>query len=163
MNRWFLSCDFHTLSFMQARLQFPFAFRRIQSLQLLPPAHPCFLACAFWLLWAQLLSARPSLSFVSFLLASGYSASCSSFQLSSRFSSQRLSGAQRFLSSPLSFPLFPAWFPMPSFRFCLLSIPVLFPFVLPCFAPAAVRQVLISRFHSRCFSITSAFFRSLPL
>ena len=52
MNRWFLSCDFHTLSFMQARLQFPFAFRRIQSLQLLPPAHPCFLACAFWLLWA---------------------------------------------------------------------------------------------------------------
>ena len=107
------------------------------------------------------LSARPSLSFVRFFLASGYSASCSSFQLSSRFSSQRLSGAQRFLSSPLSFPLFPTWFPMSSFRFCLLSFSVLFPFALPCFAPAAVRQVLISRFHSRCFSMTSAFFRSL--
>ena len=37
---------------------------------------------------------------------------------------------------------------MHSFRFCLLSFPVLFPFVLPCLAPAAVRQVLIFRFHS---------------
>ena len=109
------------------------------------------------------LSARPSLSFVRFLLASGYSASCSSFQLSSRFSSQRLSGAPRFLSSPRSFPFRHDWFPIRFFRFCLLSFPVLFPFVLPCFAPAAVRQVLISRFHSRCSSMASAFFRSLPL
>ena len=51
------------------------------------------------------LSARPSLSFVRFYLASGYSASCSSFQLSSRFSSQRLPVAPRFLSSPWLFPL----------------------------------------------------------
>ena len=44
-------------------------------------------------------SAWPSLSFVRFYLASGYSASCSSFQLSSRFSSQRLPGAPSVLSS----------------------------------------------------------------
>ena len=50
------------------------------------------------------LSARPSLSFVRFYLASGYSASCSSFQLSTRLSSQRLPGAHRFLSSPLFSP-----------------------------------------------------------
>ena len=37
-----------------------------------------------------------------------------------------------------------------------------FPFVLPCFTPAAVRQVLTSRSHSRCFSVTFAFFRPLP-
>ena len=37
---------------------------------------------------------------------------------------------------------------MHTFRFCLLSIPVLFPFALPCFTPAAVRQVLTFRFHS---------------
>ena len=52
-------------------------------------------------------SARPSLSFVRFYLASGYSASCSSFPLSSRFSSQRLPGAPSVLSSFRSFPFRP--------------------------------------------------------
>ena len=42
----------HTLLNESLRLQFPFVFCRAQSLQLLPPAHPCFLAFAFWLLWA---------------------------------------------------------------------------------------------------------------
>ena len=52
-----LSCGFHLsvsihLVSCRLRLQFPFVFRRLQSLQLLLPAHPCFLAFAFWLLWA---------------------------------------------------------------------------------------------------------------
>ena len=42
----------HTQLNESFRLQFPFVFRRLQSLQLLLPAHPCFLAFAFWLLWA---------------------------------------------------------------------------------------------------------------
>ena len=52
-------------------------------------------------------SARPTLSFVRFYLASGYSASCSSFQLSSRFSSQRLPGAPSVLSFLRFFPFRP--------------------------------------------------------
>ena len=52
-------------------------------------------------------SARPSLSFVRFYLASGYSASCSSFLLSTRFSSQRLPGAPSVLSFLRSFPFRP--------------------------------------------------------
>ena len=94
-------------------MQSPFSFRRLapafdylgspfsaffRPLLLGFPDHTFVLSFLF-------LSARPSLSFVSFCLASGYSASCSSFQLSSRFSSQRLSGAPRFLSSPWLFPL----------------------------------------------------------
>ena len=93
-------------------MQSPFSFRRLapafdylgspfsaffRPLLLGFPVHTCVLSFFF-------LSARPSHSFVCFCLASGYSASCSSFQLSSRFSSQRLTGAHRFLSSPLFSP-----------------------------------------------------------
>ena len=63
----------------------------------------------------------------------------------------------------------PSVFPLPS---CLVShafLPVLltqlfclFPFVLPCFAPAAVSQVLAFAL-TPAFSIASAFFRPLPL
>ena len=86
---------------------------------------------------------------------------CSSFLLSSRFRLQRLSGAPGFFRPSGLSPSFPIRFPtVPSgsaySAFCW------FPFVLPCFTPAAVRQVLTSRSHSRCFSMTFAFFRPLP-
>ena len=45
------------------RLQFPFVFRQLQSLQMLLLAHPCFLAFAFWLLWAFHSTKFPSLPF----------------------------------------------------------------------------------------------------
>ena len=51
-----LSASTHTVS-CRLRLQFPFVFCQAQSLQLLPLAHPCFLAFAFWLLWALLSTA----------------------------------------------------------------------------------------------------------
>ena len=38
-----------------------------------------------------------------------------------------------------------------------------FPFVLPCFTPAAVSQVITFCFRLRCFSFASAFFRPLLL
>ena len=41
IKRWFQSCDLHTLLNEQFRLQFPFVFRRLQSLQMLLPVHPC--------------------------------------------------------------------------------------------------------------------------
>ena len=60
-----------------------------------------------------------------------------------------------------------AWFPIHFFRFCLLSFPVLFPFVLPSFAPAAVPLVLIlpSAFQLllRCSLMPSVHFRFLPV
>ena len=81
-------------------------------------------------------SAWPSLSFVRFYLAFGYSASCSSFPLSSRFSSQRLSGAPSVLSflrffplpSRLGFPSVPSGSAYLAFLYCFLSS---FPVSLP--------------------------------
>ena len=71
-----------------------------------------------------------------------------------------------FRSSGLS-PSVPAWFPIRFFRFCVLGFPVLFPFVLPRFAPAAVPLVLILpstlRFPLRCSLMPSVPFRSLPV
>ena len=43
IKRWFRSCDLHSLLNESFRLQFPFVFRRIQSLQMLHPVHPCLL------------------------------------------------------------------------------------------------------------------------
>ena len=56
------------------------------------------------------------------------------FSSLSGFASQRLSGAHRFLSSPLSFPFSPGRFPFPSFRFCLLG------FLLVSFRPSLLRS-----------------------
>ena len=64
-------------------------------------------------------------------------------------------------------PSVPAWFPIRFFRFCVLGFPVLFPFVLPSFAPAAVPLVLILpstlRLLFGCLSMPSVRFRSLPV
>ena len=88
------------------------------------------------------LSAWPSLSFVRFYLASGYSASWSSFQLSSRFSSQRLPGAPSVLSFLRSFPFRSASFPV--LRFRLLSVLFFFSALFPVFLTAAPRCSSVS-------------------
>ena len=84
---------------------------------------------------------------------------CSSFQLSSRFSSQRLHGAPLLLSSHRFFPFrYLTGFPFSPFGFAY-SASCLFPFALPCFAPAAVQQVLTFRSPSgvlHCFRILSS-------
>ena len=41
IKRWFPPFGFHTLPGESFRLQFPFVFRRLQSLQMLLPVHPC--------------------------------------------------------------------------------------------------------------------------
>ena len=73
----------------------------------------------------------------------------------------------RFLRPSGFSPSVPAWFPIRFFRFCVLSFPVLFPFVLPRFTPAAVPLVLILpstlRFPLRCSLMPSVPFRSLPV
>ena len=73
----------------------------------------------------------------------------------------------RFFRSSGFSPSVLAWFPIHFFRFCLLSFPVLFPFVLPSFAPAAVPLVLIlpSAFQLllRCSLMPSVHFRFLPV
>ena len=86
---------------------------------------------------------------------SGYSAHCSSFQLSSRFSSQRLPGAPRFLSSSGSFRLTFRLVFRPDLWLLLTQLPVCF---LSSF-PASLPQL----FH-RCspFALTQAFSMALP-
>ena len=73
---------------------------------------------------------------------------------------------QFFRPSGLS-PSVPAWFPIRSFQFCVLSFPVLFPFVLPSLAPAAVPLVLILpstfRLPLGCSLMPSVPFRSRPV
>ena len=98
----------------QLPLQSPFSFRRLApAVDYLGSPFSAFfrpLLLGFPLTLSCLLplsSARPSLSFVRFYLASGYSASCSSFPLSSRFSSQRLTGASSVLSILWFFPFRP--------------------------------------------------------
>ena len=66
---------------------------------------------------------------------------CSSFLLLPVFASQRLPGALRFLSSPLLSPSVLSGFPSISSGSAYLAF-CWFPFVLPCFAPAAVPQVI---------------------
>ena len=149
MNRWFLPFDFHTRSFMQARLQFPFAFRRIQSLQLLPPAHPCFLLSflaslgppfhGFYTASFRLSDPRcfRVLSNTS-VLGSDYSASVSSFPFSSCLS---LTVASSVLRLCFRFRGFPRSF-LPSF-----------PCIIPRFWYSAVRCTLKTE-HCPYFAIT---------
>ena len=94
-------------------------------------------------------SASLPLSFVRFCSASGYSALCfflsvlpvSSFPFFPFLPHSGFLGA----ASPLSLPCFPRSF-LPDFSCILSRFPYLafcwFPFVLPCFAPAAVPQVI---------------------
>ena len=59
------------------------------------------------------------------VLASHYSAFCSSFSTFLPVSASQLASSVLLLSFRSSglFPFFPAWFPVPSFRFCVLGFP----------------------------------------
>ena len=129
------------------------------------PGFPCILS-RFWYSASLYVSFRPSslrshscstsaclplsllafsvplpLSFVRFCFPSGYSAFCVSFPFFPFLPLSGFPGA----ASPLSLPCFPRSF-QPSFPCFLSRFPYLafcwFPFVLPCFAPAAVPQVI---------------------
>ena len=131
----------HTLLNESFRLQFPFVFRRLQSLQLLLPARPCFLFQLSLSFLASLgfhfhgLAPLPLL-----FLTPAVFAPFRSLQfwvlttqplcfLSLFFLSPPHSG---FLSAPISLsllrfsPFFPAWFPVHSFPVPVLSIAVCF-------------------------------------
>ena len=163
----------HTLLDESLRLQFPFVFRRLQSLQLLLPAHPC-------LLLAFPTFSRPSIprliiascplsdprcfSFLSSasVLDSDYSASVLPFLLfpvppHSCFPSARL--RSRFLGFPFLSSLISRAFLPGSCTWLRCS----FLFTLPCFAPTAVPQVLIFRFHFRYFPLPTHFLSSVYL
>ena len=108
-------------------------------------SHSCS-SGAYFRLSPSVFSASRPLSFVRFRSASGYLAFCFFLSFSSRFRLTAAFPVLRFRSRFPSFPLLPglishAFLPVPSTRlFCW------FPFVLPCFAPAAVPQVIPFRF-----------------
>ena len=144
------------------RLQFHFVFRRIQSLQMLHPAHPCLPLSLPTFSGPSIPRAIPAsfplsdprcfgiLSSAS-VLGSDYSASVLPFLLfpvppHSCFPGARL--RSRFLGFPvLSCLISHAFLPGSCTR-----LRCLFPFALPCFAPTAVPQVLAFRF--RFFPLT---------
>ena len=96
------------------------------------------------------------------VLGSDYSASVSSFPVSSRFRLTVAYPALPFRFRFLGFSTFrPAWFPMPSVRLFRTQLRCMFPFALPCFAPTAVPQVLAS-FRSPFGSLLFAFSDPLP-
>ena len=153
------------------RLQFPFVFRRLQSLQLLLPAHPC-----------------PPLSFPTFSGPSIPRLIAASFQLSdprcfSILSSASVLGSD-YSASVLPFLLFPvlphSCFPGARFRSRFLGFPFLsglishaflpgsctrlycsFPFALPVSLPQLFHRCLPSVFTSGIFRFPFAFFRPL--
>ena len=98
-------------------------------------------------------TSKPS-AFASCSSASGYSASCSSFQPSAGSASQWLSQRPGFVFQLFRiFPFLTAWFPVRSFRFRLLSFPV-------CFlsrVPDSLPQLFL-----RCFRSPPPFTASFP-
>ena len=149
----------HTLLNESFRLQFPFVFRRLQSLQLLLPAHPC--PPLSLLAFSGLPLSRPSAASASLsdprcfrllslasVLGSDYSASVSSFPFSSCL---RLTVA----SSVLRF----------CFRFPGLSrsLPPGFPYARPRFRYSAFLYVSFRPSLIRSHSCSSgAYFRLSP-
>ena len=145
----------HTQFHESLRLQFPFVFRRLQSLQLLLPAHPCLPLSppAFsgpsvpHPIGASLplsdLRCFRSLSVAS-VLDSDYSASALPFPF---FLIPPRSG---FLSAPSSLsllrlpPFSPAWFPVRSFPVPVLSDTVRFLSLFPASLPQPFRRCLPS-------------------
>ena len=146
LKRWFQPFGLHPLLNESLRLQFPFVFRRLQSLQLplsdsplsstfvsdfSRPSIPRLIAASFLLSDPRCFSILSSAS----VLDSGYSASVSSFPLSSWL---RLTVASpvhpfcfRFLSFPRSFrPGFP----------CLLSWFFVLGFLYVSFRPSLIRS-----------------------
>ena len=168
----------HTLLNESFRLQFPFVFRQLQSLQLLLLAHPCLPLSlpAFSgpsvprLITASLPLSDPRcfrfLSSAS-VLGSDYSASVSSFPFSSRFCLTAASSVLRSHFRSFGFPrsLLPGFPCIPSrFRYSA--------FLFVSFHPSSLRSHSCStsacllfrfRFSSGIFCSASAFFRPLLL
>ena len=155
------------------RLQFPFVFRRLQSLQMLLPVHLC-----------------PPLSLPTFSRPSIPRLFAASFPLSDPRCFDFLSSASVFGSdysaSVLPFLLFPvlphSCFPSARLRSRFIGLPFLsslfshaflpgsctwlrcsFPFAPPCFAPTAVPQVPAFHSHFRPFPLPTPFLSSVPL
>ena len=167
-----LSAFIHLVS-CRFRLQFPFVFRRLQSLQLLLPAHPCFLAFAFWLLWALhstdftplpvdfLTSAvfaffRP----LQFWIPTTQPLLFLSFSSRFRLAAASPVPASAFTSTVSSFS--PAWFPMRSIPILVLGFAVRFLSPFPDSLPQPFLRCLLPAFAFRIFRFPSAFFRPLP-
>ena len=164
----------HTLLNESFRLQFPFVFRRLQSLQLLLPARPCLSA------FSRLPLSRPSAASASLsdprcfrslsvasVLGSDYSASVSSFPFSSCLRLTVASSVLRSLFRSFGFPRsFQPGFPcfLSRFRYSAL--------LFVSFRPSSLRSHSCStsacllfcfRFFSGIFCSASAFFRPLLL
>ena len=174
----------HTQFHESLRLQFPFVFRRLQSLQLLLPARPCFLFQLSLSFLASLgfhfhgLAPLPLLFLTSAVFAPFRSlqfwilTTKPLFFLSALFTLPPHScfrAAPSFLSSLRSFLFSPGWFPVRSFRFCLLGFAVRFLSPFPDSLPQLVLRCLPSLpvsyvpFFSGIFRSASAFFRLLLL
>lgn len=164
----------HTLLNESFRLQFPFVFRQLQSLQLLLLARPCLSAFS-GLPLSRPCAASASLSdprcfrslSVASVLGSDYSASVSSFPFSSRFRLTVASPVLRFRSRFHGFPrssslVSRAFIPGSRTRLpvCFLSsFPVSLPQpLLRCFPSFPLPYV---RFFSGLFRLLSGFFRPL--
>ena len=162
----------HTLLNESFRLQFPFVFRRLQSLQLLLPAHPCHplsLPAFSGLPLSRPSAASASLSdprcfrflSVASVLGSDYSASVSSFPASSclclTVASSVLRPRFRSFGLPRSFP---PGFPCVPSRFSVLSDPVCFLSPFPDSLPQLFLRCSLSRFPLPLRILSSA---SLPL
>ena len=152
------------------RLQFPFVFRRLQSLQLLlsgSPLSSTFVSDFLWAVHSTIFIASFPLSdplcfcFLSSasVLGSDYSASVLPFLLfpvppHSCFPGARLRSRFRgfpFLSGLISRAFLPG---------SCTRLRCSFLFALPCFAPTAVPQVLTFRFHFRYFPLSVCFLSS---
>ena len=123
-------------------------------------ALPCFTPTAVPQVLTFVFSTSLPLSFVRFFSASGYSAFCFFLSFSSRF---RLTVASSVLVFRFRFFRFPSSLP-PSFPCFFSDFLYLafcwFPFVLPCFAPAAVPQVIPFFFGTlACLSLPFVRFR----
>ena len=166
----------HTLLNESFRLQFPFVFRQLQSLQLLPSGSP-FSASFPPLHFSGLPLSRPVAASASLsdprcfrllslasVLGSDYSASVSSFPFSSCL---RLTVASSVLRSRFrSFGLPrspPPGFPCVRPRFSVLSFPVCFLSPFPDSLPQLFLRCLLPAFAFRIFRFPSAFFRPLPV
>ena len=166
----------HTQFHESLRLQFPFVFRRLQSLQLLLPARPCFLFQLALSFLASLgfhfhgLAPFPLLFLTSAVFAPFRSlqfwilTTQPLFFLSALFTLPPHScfhAAPSFLSSLRSFLFSPGWFPVRSFRFCLLGFAVRFLSPFPDSLPQLFLRCLLPAFAFRIFRFPSAFFRPL--
>ena len=155
------------------RLQFPFVFRQIQSLQLLPLARPCLLLSFLASLGRPFHGSSPLPFRFLTPAVSAFFRPRQFWVLTTQplflpfpfFLSPPHSG---FLSArlPLSLltfsPFSPAWFPVHSFPVPVLSSAVCFLSPFPDSLPQLFLRCLLPAFAFRIFRVSSASFRPLP-